>query len=335
MNTVATYNETVAKRLTEVYHTSSLQEGRELSDLRLILFSDLHKGQRDGADDFKQCEQTYRAALEYYWQGDYELLLLGDIEELWECWPSPVIKAYSAVLEEERAFAEAQMPSRFMRFVGNHDDLWYDARQVEHHLGPYLAGKKVIEAMRLQIHDEGQPLGELFFVHGHQGSPDSDRFAGLSSLVVRYIWRPIQRIFNYRSSTPSNNFELRQKHEQAMYAYAENQPGLVLIAGHTHHPVWEGLGFEQAMQQRMQLEGEPPPTDPQWMQVEAEQAVTLAGAKPCYFNTGCCSYSDGSITGIEIEGGEIRLVRWITPGEPPRHVLFVAGLADVLRAVAG
>jgi hypothetical protein len=31
---------------------------------------------------------------------------------------------------------------------------------------------------------------------------------------------------------------------------------------------------------------------------------------PCYFNTGCCRFKDGDITGIELVDGEIRLVRW-------------------------
>ncbi len=33
-------------------------------------------------------------------------------------------------------------------------------------------------------------------------------------------------------------------------------------------------------------------------------------AKPSYFNSGCCCFSDGDLTGIEIEGGFIRLVKW-------------------------
>ena len=29
-----------------------------------------------------------------------------------------------------------------------------------------------------------------------------------------------------------------------------------------------------------------------------------------YFNRGCCCFDDGDITGIEIEGGCIRLIKW-------------------------
>jgi hypothetical protein len=65
------------------------------------------------------------------------------------------------------------------------------------------------------------------------------------------------------------------------------------------------------------------------------EAVTLPGRKPSYFNSGCCAYSDGSITGIEIADGEIRLVRWAAGAAPSRSLLFSASLRTVLAAVAG
>ena len=55
---------------------------------------------------------------------------------------------------------------------------------------------------------------------------------------------------------------------------------------------------------------------------------------PCYFNTGCCSFSDGDITGIEIANGEIRLVRW--PDDNDRHqpkILQSGNLGDIFKAI--
>lgn len=329
---MTTYADGIAKGLTRVYTQNSLHEGVELADVRLVILSDLHKGQRDRADDFLSCEQTYLAAVDYYWSDQYELLLLGDVEELWECWPEPVIREYQDVLLSEQRFADTSPARRYKRFVGNHDDVWYRPDQVKKHLGPYLGGNPVIEGLRLTVHDQGEELGELFLLHGHQGTPDSDRFAGLSAIVVRYVWRPIQRVFNLRSSTPSTNFALRAKHELAMYSYAEQQSGVVLIAGHTHHPVWEGLSLEQAMEAERAV-GVAPEVDPLWMSEQTAEAVSLPGRTPCYFNSGCCSYSDGSITAIEIADREIRLVRWERAPEPKRAVLFSAQLADVLLAV--
>jgi hypothetical protein len=73
-----------------------------------------------------------------------------------------------------------------------------------------------------------------------------------------------------------------------------------------------------------------------------EEVVTVA--PPCYFNTGCCSFPDGDITGIEIAGGEMRLVRWpgdireICPSgrgvDAARRVLASERLDTILEQVA-
>ncbi|HNS03322.1 MAG TPA: metallophosphoesterase [Anaerolineae bacterium] len=331
---MTTYDARVAKRLSEVYASATVDAGRELADLRLIVFSDLHKGQRDDADDFAACEPAYLAALDHYWREGFELFLLGDVEELWESRPSSVIDKYSGVLKLEQPFAAAASPSRYTRFVGNHDDLWYSPSQVQDYLARYLAGQPVIESLRMTVHQQGQPLGELFFLHGHQGTSDSDRFARVSAWAVRNLWRPLQRLFNVRSNTPSTNYELRGKHELAMYHFAASRPGLVLFAGHTHHPIWEGLNFKQALEM-MGVRGLEVQVDAAWVQEQVAEAVALPDKpKPSYFNSGCCAYRDGSITGIELSDGQVRLVRWA--GTPPaRTEVFSASLQDVLAAVAG
>ncbi|MFZ2488212.1 MAG: metallophosphoesterase [Anaerolineae bacterium] len=327
------YDQAVAKRLNEVFNSAVIDEGREVDALRLVVLSDLHKGQRDGADDFAACERTYLAATEQYWQDDFELLLLGDIEELWENWPHEVLPHYTSVLNQERLFAETSLPRRYRRFVGNHDDLWYDSAAVQQNLAPYLAGQPVLESLRILVQEDGHPLGQLFLIHGHQGSPLNETLAGLSAWVVRHVWRPIQRLLNIRTSTPSTNFALRQQHELAMFNFAASRRGMVLIAGHTHHPVWQGLGLRQALEQ---APGHAPLTqlDPAWLGEQVQGSVALPGSKPSYFNSGCCCYSDGSITGLELADGEIRLVRWTATPAPLRAVLFSAPLRSVFATVA-
>ena len=53
--------------------------------------------------------------------------------------------------------------------------------------------------------------------------------------------------------------------------------------------------------------------------------------KPSYFNTGCCCFPDGDVTGLEIIDGEIRLVRWPDgAGKPIRNPdLAHAKLTDI------
>jgi hypothetical protein len=53
---------------------------------------------------------------------------------------------------------------------------------------------------------------------------------------------------------------------------------------------------------------------------------------PSYFNSGCCCYSDGIITGLEIAEGEIRLIKWSQENEasaPSRKILEYSSLRYV------
>src|SRR3712207_9513813 len=65
----------------------------ELAEARFVLFSDQHKGARDGADDFRRCEAAYDAALGYYLEAGHTLVVLGDAEGLWEASPPVGLKA--------------------------------------------------------------------------------------------------------------------------------------------------------------------------------------------------------------------------------------------------
>ena len=102
--------ERVARRLEEALQRALLQEKEEgprhldLNDAQYVIFSDQHKGARNGADDFQVAEQTYKAALTYYQRMGYSLLTLGDVEELWEERPQPVISAYDEIFDLEARF---------------------------------------------------------------------------------------------------------------------------------------------------------------------------------------------------------------------------------------
>ena len=44
--------------------------------------------------------------------------------------------------------------------------------------------------------------------------------------------------------------------------------------------------------------------------------------KPYYFNSGCCCYVDGDITGIEIADGMIRLIKWHKENELSERIVL-------------
>jgi len=66
----------------------------------------------------------------------------------------------------------------------------------------------------------------------------------------------------------------------------------------------------------------------------AAVAIDYLTMKPSYFNSGCCCFIDGDITGIEIEDGKIRLIKWTSKNEVSlRQVLEEISLEDLAKAL--
>src|SRR4030095_7545135 len=86
-----------------------------------IILSDQHKGTKNGADDFANCETSYLNALEYYHRNNFFLISLGDCEELWENKIFGVMKYNVPSFEAEKKFLFADA---FIKIYGNHDTYW-------------------------------------------------------------------------------------------------------------------------------------------------------------------------------------------------------------------
>ncbi|HEY7623053.1 MAG TPA: hypothetical protein VH834_24975 [Solirubrobacteraceae bacterium] len=331
-------SDAIARGLDRAYARAAT-ETIDLTAARLIILSDHHRGARDGADDFRRCEPAYNAALAYYFREGHRLLLLGDIEELWECSPKEVLPAYERTLSLERRFHDA---GRCERFFGNHDDLWQSRLAVKRRLAPLVPGVRVREALSLDVVDSGRRLGRIFLTHGHQGTAGYE-WRLISHPALRLIWRPFQRLVNIASTSPSQDWSLRERHESAMFAWAHAHPDrIVLIAGHTHRPVfWTKLpavdhGARIAELQQRVADSPDAALEAELEYLVAEQRRQEGQARPfpepCYFNTGCCSFGDGDVTGIEIAEGQIRLVRWPDrEGRPQPLILQTMPLAEALR----
>lgn len=309
---------------------------------RVAVISDLHRGAGDHADDFRRAAPTYRRALEFYLDAGYRLVQLGDAEELWESWPGRVVATYRELLELEARFSEPGAGG-LDKLWGNHDDLWQYPDQVAKHLGPTLGELPVPEALEVTVTADGAALGRLFLVHGHQGTGPSDRWGGISRVVVRWLWRPIQRLLKVQLNTPATDFGIRDRHDRAMFEWAAARGDLVLVAGHTHNPVFTSEPHVGALKQvRDDLADADPGSDAaRHARRAVEQARNGAlagdgaGGRPsCYFNAGCACFSNGDVTGIELADGEIRLVRWSAgAADPGDRVLEARDLAGVFAAL--
>ncbi len=318
---------------------------------RFIIFSDTHKGARDRADEFERCEPAYAAALHDYRERGFSLILLGDIEELWEQRFHKVEKDYADLMRFEAGFGAG----RYYRVWGNHDDDWMNPDLVRARLAPYMPTAAVYEGIRVSACVAGEPVGTLFMVHGHQGTFGSDKIRPVSRLFLRWIVRPLQRLgAPIGKSIPAKDACLRGEHDREMYNWAEKQEKLILVAGHTHRPVWSSRTHLQKLEADLEAaESAPDSATPEGQTriaglraaVEERRRLTPpcndlpgGGLVACYFNTGCCRFEDGDITGIELEDGVLRLVKW-TSGratyEPPltRMVLEEGELAGFFAAL--
>jgi UDP-2,3-diacylglucosamine pyrophosphatase LpxH len=114
---------------------------------------------------------------------------------------------------------------------------------------------------------------QIFVVHGHQADFKSGELYMVSRLVVRHMWTRLQLHGLVGTGYPTFMTEAQRRIEGKIIEWVQAERQLT-ICGHTHQP-----------------------------------ASTRAGA-PLYFNTGSCIHP-GSITGLELEDGELRLVKWV------------------------
>ncbi len=329
---------------------SSIEKNIQLDQARIVIFSDHHRGKRDRADDFLNNESTYLTALNHYYDQGHSLILLGDVEEFWENPFGVVMKSYKEVLAKEQQFWTNE---RLTRIWGNHDDMWKVKAFFQKYLGELLPGMQVHEGLKLKFSKGEYPIGDMLLVHGHQGTTFSSRFAGFSRFFVRHFWRHLQSLFNIPLSTPSNNIRMKSSHDEIMFDWANDMKHQIIVCGHTHQPVFMSFTHADFLQSkitalnrkinkasssevvhRLEIEKEVVLTELKRI-IDDYDSTTINvknHRKPCYFNSGCCSFSDGDITGIEIEEGHIRLVKWSLHSETNRIILEDGDLKKIFAA---
>ncbi len=246
---------------------------------KLVLFSDCHRGDNSFADDFANNRNIYFHALKYYFDEGFSYFELGDGDELWENHSfDSIFRAHKNVFLIMKQFHDQ---NRLHLIYGNHDMVYKNPQYVAKNLYTYLNPKtgkeeplfdgiQVNESIVLTHEDTKQ---QLFLIHGHQADWWNYTFWRWGRFLVRILWKPLQVVGIADPTSPAKNHKELIKVERRIKKWIYENGNLLTITGHTHRPRF------------------PEPGD-------------LA-----FFNDGSCVHPR-SITGIEIENGAIRLIKW-------------------------
>ncbi len=249
---------------------------------RYVIFSDQHKGAHNRADDFEQCEDTYVTALEHYDREGWNLVLLGDCEDFLEESVPTVMRSYSNIFERLARF----YPNRLVKIYGNHDIAWRSETLVRTYLDPYMPGIQVQPCLLLEYHDGPQASGQIFLTHGHQGTLSSDMLAFLGRATLPW-YRRLQNHTGIGGTYPSEDVCLRSQQDNRMYTWSSRKQKLILVAGHTHRPVWsstthlEKLVWQLHQLREMQPQEQPPDYQQQVDQLSAKIEQLRVEFPPC------------------------------------------------------
>ncbi len=264
-------------RLTRAYKNAKLVTFDDSS--KFILFSDCHRGDNSFADDFANNRNIYYHALKYYYNEGFQYCELGDGDELWENLHfEPIFEAHKNVYELLRQF---HLGNRLHMVWGNHDMVYKDQQYVNKHLSSYFEpidgkDKELFEGITYNealVLRHTQTAQEVFLTHGHQADWWNYRFWRWSRFLVRVLWTPLQIWGIADPTSPARNYKELIKLEKRIKKWILNNDLVMTIVGHTHRP-------------RFPEPGDIP-----------------------FFNDGSCVHPR-SITGIEIENGNIALIKW-------------------------
>ena len=265
------------KRLDKAYKEATCIKFN--NDSKFILFSDCHRGDNSFADDFANNRNIYYHALKHYYFEGFQYCELGDGDELWENLSfNAILDAHKNVYMLMKRF---HIEERLHLIWGNHDMVYRNPAYVEEHLSTYFDKKigedvelfsnlKYHEGIVLKHENTGQ---ELFLAHGHQADWWNYTFWRWSRFMVRIIWKPLNVMGIADPTSPAKNYKELIKVERRTKKWIIENDNLITIVGHTHRPRF------------------PEPGD------------------IAFFNDGSCVHPR-SITGIEIENGEITLIKW-------------------------
>lgn len=243
---------------------------------KFVIMSDCHRGSGDNYDNFIKNQNIFNSALRLYYSKDFTYVELGDGDDMWE------VTDYKKIVDDHLdSFKEIKKfndTGRLIMLYGNHDMAKKNPTILNKTFATYynVQSKKEEDLLKnLQVYESlilNYKNREIFMLHGHQVDLLNITFWRLSRFLVRHIWKRIELIGIKDPTSAARNYKVSKIVEKKLQKWSIKNDRIV-IAGHTHRPIFPQNG-----------EG-------------------------LYFNDGSCVHPNG-ITCIEIEDGNITLVRW-------------------------
>lgn len=243
---------------------------------KLVIMSDCHRGAGDNDDNFIKNQNIFKAALIYYYNRGFTYVELGDGDEMWE------VRNYKDIVEQHidtfKQLKKFHDSGRLIMIYGNHDIEKKSSKVLEKYFYYYndkieKKEKSLLDGLKVY---ESLVLDyenyDIFMLHGHQVDFLNSNLWKFSRFLVRHIWRYLEQIGIMDPTSAGKNYRVTKKVEKKLKKWS-GENNKILIAGHTHRPIFPKIG------------------------------------QSLYFNDGSCIHPNG-ITCIEIENGNITLVKW-------------------------
>lgn len=309
-------------------------------DHKYVIFSDLHIGDGTGSDNFRQNEDTFVKALDYYRDTDtkYSIILLGDIEEFHQFELIKILAKYNnSVYDALLNFPKGKVH----RVYGNHDIDWALR-------DPLIRDQKGITKEAFKLKRDGSV--PILLTHGHQAVEEYEK----SLHLVRFgttFFKIVEELGRVRSKSL-----LREQpgYKDKIYSDWAEANKKIFICGHTHCPIfathfidysWIVKEFENIKKEikrtREKKEISRLKKRREWLYREKrgiDVKIKNRGFQPAksprrslsryYYNAGGCLFRDG-ITNIEIDEEMIRLVYWCNK-DNKREMLWQSKISSII-----
>lgn len=266
-------------KLDRIFNNSKRIKIDDLS--KIVIMSDCHRGKGNKYDNFIKNKEIYLYALMYYYNLGYTYIELGDGDEMWE------VNNYNDIIKNNlnifMKLKEFYDDDRFIMIYGNHDIYKKDNNILDKYFYEYKDETLDLEYLLFDDLVVYESLileyknKDIFLIHGHQVDFFNSNLWWVSRFLVRSVWKFFEHIGINDPMSAAKNNELAKWIEKKLKRWSILNNKMV-IAGHTHRIKYPKIG------------------------------------ESLYFNDGCCVYSDG-ITCLEIENGNISLIKWGYKGD--------------------